>query len=321
MPLKVQLESYTLRVRRKYVAKEDQEDEMLGSIGATEHLDFYDFLTDFEDQSTRYCLDRTGQSLMRVSEFEAGGRQIHGQADAGSWGLTAELQDFETGDVAYTRTDRDAEVMRHFFLVDAPADTTRGILILQRLGGRGIKRHFCLALTKAFADWTENAFLLEVHRQVPGSVIDQLQRHGRIRKIELLTYEMPNELSEYERHIRGDSPEWEETRGTIRVEVSAKREKRFPWQPWMRSVMTGERTFHEIRENLEIPNDGQIKLEVDIGGKTRTIDLADPRNISPYIDITEDVEVVEGQPDMEDVHAAAIDLLASLIREVRAREP
>lgn len=318
MPQGVTLESYTLRVRQKYVQKEDQEYESLGAIGG--EFNFFGFLEAFlREFGGTNVVDEDRQSVLRIDDSTSARPQVHGEVIAGGWGVRAELRDYETGALAHTRSENEAQVVPHYFLVDAPDDTERGILLLQRLGRSGIKSHFCSAMKSAFTAWTNDRYLLEVFRQVPGSVFDRIQR-GEIKKVELLTYDMPNELSEVERAVRGDHPEWDEVRGTVSVELSAKRTKRFQWQPWMRSLMVGERTFHEIQEDLGIPDNSRIKLEVDYGGKTRKIDLAHPGKISPYIDITNDVEFVEGQPRIEDIHEAATELLGTLVRDVRARE-
>lgn len=318
MPRRVCLGSYTICAKEKYVSEEERSYEQLGEIG--DRYNFFDFLQDFvASLSPSYTVDEAHQNVLSVSQYHNDRPKVYGEATAGSWGVTAELRDYETGNLEHTRQETEAEVMPHYFIVNAPDETTRAIMLLQRLGRSGIKGHFCRAMDRAFSDWTDDNYLLEFRRQVPGSVLERI-REGDIKKVELITYDMPNELSDVERAVRGDHPEWDEVRGEVSVELSTQRAQHFRWQPWMTDVMVGERTFHEIQEDLGVPESKSIRLEVKYGGKTRTIDLANPADVNPFVDITDDVEMIGGQPRLEDVHEEAQDLLRTLVRDVRAEE-
>lgn len=311
---RISLGTYTVRVRRKWQREEDKTWESLGSVGDRD-VDLLDFFQEFCATLYRgYSVDAARESLLRIARHEIRQRTVSGLVESGPWGYAAEIVDRHTGRGVFDKTPDQAEMIPFFFLLSIPANSSRGILILQRHGRSGVKTHFCTALSRAFSQWCDG-YMLDFWRHVPGRVLDWLIR-GELRQLELITYQRSSDP--FDELGRDQTDEWEEIRGEVRTRTTAKRGRRFPMLDLFRDVVVGERTFHEVREELGI-EEGRVVMTVVYGSTERTIDLAEPMAISPYIDVTDEVEVTEGHPDPAALEAYARDLLDDLIEEVRGR--
>lgn len=316
---KISLGTYTVRVTEKgqHVPEgEDREYEEHGQIGG--RYDSLDFIPEFLQGLHRpyQHIDRQ-ESVFYVDDYRQDGRTIYGWLEAGKYGFAADLRDVNTEDLSYHRRPADVELIPHFFLIELPPDTERGIMILQRHGRRGVKTHFGYAMARAFSDWTNNGYMLEFGRQVPDQVIYELTE-GQFRKAELVTYDVPRDRNEYERQML-NAHEREETRGEVILALTAKRGERFILKDWMVDVLTRRRGFREIREWLDLAPRDSIRLTVDYGSGERTINLADPRAIRPYVEVPEaQVPVTDdGHPEREPMVDYAMGLRDDLAEEIR----
>lgn len=313
----VSLATYTVRVRRSHQREGEREWENLGSIGGPdEPADLLEFLRDFLGDSSDYEEDPNRQSLLVVDDYTISGRTAYGFVTAGPWGAAAEIVNHRTRQLTHTMSGDEAQLIPFFFLVDVAPDRRQGLLMLQRLGGRGIKTHLGPALSRAFRAW-KPGYLLELWKHVPGQILEELIRGG-MRQVEVISYDTPTDLADLHSALRDGTNEWPELQGEIKTQITAKRGKRFPLIDRFRDVITGARTFHEVREELGV-GDGRIRIVIDHQGKERTIDLADPGDISPFIDITDEVRLVDGHPDREEMIRYALELLPDLVAEVRGR--
>lgn len=316
---KISLGTYTVRATEKYQRIQEDEErdyEEHGYVGGT--YDTLDFVQEFLRtlHQPYQHLDRQ-ESVFYVDDSTQNGRTVYGWLQAGKYGFAADLRDVNTEALSYHRTPEDVELIPHFFLLDLPPDTERGILILQRHGRRGVKTHFGHALKRAFSEWTGNGYMLDFSRHVPDRVIHELTQ-GQFRKAELITYEVPRDRNAYERGMLNEH-ERQETRGKVTLSLSAKEGERFILKPWMRQLLTRQRGFREIRESLELNPGDRIQLTVDYGGGERTIDLADPRAIRPYVTVPEEKvpHNSDGHPQRAPLVDFAMGLCDDLAEEIR----
>jgi hypothetical protein len=312
---KITLGTYTLRVREKF-QREDVVYETHGFVGAS-----YDSLEFFRDALRNMYepyrhLPRI-ESQLYIDDVRTDNRTIYGWVMAGKYGFSSDLRDVNTESFSYHRTPDDVELIPHFFLIDVPRDSERAVVILQRHGRRGIKTHFGHAIERAFSDWTENSYMLEFTRHVPNRVIQELTG-GRFRKVDLITYDVPRDRNEFERLIL-DERERGETRGEVVFSLRARKGQRFAFKEWMRDILQHRRGFSEIREALNLEQGDRIQLTVDYGSGERTIDLSDPRDIRPYVEVPEDEVPLdeEGHPVRSAIVDFAMRLRDDLAEEIR----
>lgn len=316
---KISLGSYTFRVRRSGQTKGEEEWELLGSIGDN-NRDFLEFLRSFwTDRYEDHEEDETRQSLLVADEFSISDQTVWGFVRSGPWGASADIVNHRTRQLEHRMSPEEAPLMPFFFLFHVPPDTERGIMVLQRHGRRGIKTHLGRALERAFRDW-QGGYLLRTWQHVPGQVLDLLT-NGRMRDIELISYEIPTDLHEFDATLQDETAQWEENRGEIRTRVTAKRGMRWPIPEAFRDVIAGRRTFHEVEEELGVETD-RIQITIDYQGTERTIDLTNPQDISPYFDISDHVPLNEGHPDRDQLRDYVLnDVLPDLVEGVQARYP
>lgn len=325
MAKKISLGSYTFRVRNKGQENseniEDYQWEELRNIGSSNSY-FLDFLYEFfHTMSTEYMQDEVQETMLVIEEARINYENdvIYGVFNHGPWGSEATLTDHNSGEVSYEKSEEEATLRPFFFLIHVPRDTKRGILILQRHGRKGIKSHFGSALKKAFKAW-QSGYLLRFWHQVPGKLIEMLNE-GNMREVEIISYDVPSDLADFNSALKDQSSEWEESRGEVRTRVVAKRGERFRIPEIFRKVVAGEKTFHEVRQDLNLGDEDRIKIKIDHHGTKRVVDLRNPKDMSPYFDITDEITLVGGHPIPRELKNYILGgFLSGLVRDVRGKE-
>lgn len=174
----VSLASYTIRVR----AKRDTQFKHLGAFN--EHDSFFDFVRDFiSELEGRHAHDALSMSLQRARDVDSDVDTVWGVLEAGDYGYAAELVNVATMKSSYRRATDDAELLPFYFLLNAPADTDKALLIIQRYGNHGVLTEFTNALRVAF-EGRFGDYILDIRRHVPGTVIKALKR-GELKAIQL----------------------------------------------------------------------------------------------------------------------------------------
>lgn len=182
--------------------------------------------------------------VLEEAKIDRENNVIYGVFNHGSWGSEATLTDQNSGEVSYEKSEEEATPRPFFFLIHVPRDTKRGVLILQRHGRKGIESpHFGSSLKNAFRAW-QSGYLLRFWHQVPGKLIEILNG-GRMREVEVISYDVPSDLADFNSTLIDQSSEWEESRGEIRTRVVAKRGERFRIPEFFRKVVAEDR-FREL---------------------------------------------------------------------------
>lgn len=84
----------------------------------------------------------------------------------------------------------------------------------------------------------------------------------------------------------------------------------------IKNIRTGKVKLAEISKELGYLPD-EIQVSVDYLGKKRKIGIFNPQNITPYIDISTEIGILQnGHPKFEDINAYCIDLLDTILSEI-----
>ena len=84
----------------------------------------------------------------------------------------------------------------------------------------------------------------------------------------------------------------------------------------LREILLGRRRLAEVIDEGEGVVD-EMKITFQYNGQQRTVDLAHPERILPYIDVSDQVETgADGHPEFGSLHAAAQELLGDLLIEM-----
>lgn len=250
--------------------------------------------------------DEDFQRVIRVAQFDHNGRLIKGIFEAGEYGYTADLVDVKTGQVTYSRKTTDAELLPFYFRVWAPETGDRAILLLQRFRQFGVRSAFWFDFNDFFPYGEEIG--LELNPLVHSQLIEEVFKDATIRRLRFIKFSLPSDVTdrlfEYQQVHEED--------GHLEFVVAAKRRGRLPIVQAIKDFLNGEGQLSSIIELPDFDYD-TIKVELDVDGRTRTIDLAEPAGIRSYYDVTSDVSVdASGHPDFESIDVAAEELLLDL---------
>ena len=239
-------------------------------------------------------------------------RIFSGIVKTGEYGYETELLDSNSGQPTHRRSVSEAEMMPFYFLIFLPQNTDEGILILQRFKQYGIKT----ILEKDINDYISsqyNSLELQINPLVPSQLINEYLRNGRILKLRFIRFSFPPDIAD-----AYDTQDHLEEEGTTEYVISAKRRGSIPRRilEVILEVINGQRSSNEIIEIQDFRYD-KVKVEVELNGNRRTIDLSDTNKLRAYIDISQSVRLGnDGHPLFESINEKAQELLQDLRTQI-----
>jgi len=267
---------------------------------------------DFIDVLTRYLTNdqarhRKLSGLLKVFKFEnldASGRIVKGIVKTGEYGYESDLIDAQTGLDTHHRTSDEAELLPFYFLALIPSGSDEGILLLQRFKQFGITSIFREIVQRQFNKAFKN-HSIEINPLVPDQVLNRIIDESRIVKARFIKFRLPTDTAE--RLAAGHREDQFEVEYTIK----AKQKNHVPLTERIKASMRNETDSNILElENFEYDN---VKIEVEVGDKLRTIDLSDLSRVSPNFDITEQVIIgPNGHPTFQSIDQQASQLVGSL---------
>ena len=300
------LSSYTIRIEHK---PEDREQASkipyLTLDSFTNETDLFyvllDYLTTLKDKPIKNDYERT---VISVSNLTVKGRKISGVIQSGLYGVRSKLIDIDTNDIVHMRTVNQAEILPFFFLLDIPKDKNEGMLILQRIGAYGIKTILSQFLEKHFLT-NYSDFLLSFKPLVPDQVVKQILFDGRVKKIRFIKYAIPTD------GIDGFDEGHEEIPRNFEMSISA---SRLPVLNRFKALFNGSRKVNNLFEIQDYGFDyDTIKVEVEMGGSRRIVNLGNWEKVRNYVDISTQVKLGnDGYPMLESIEFIALELNQSL---------
>lgn len=299
----ISLASYTIRVkdgiRGRYMP--------LGNFD-TNGNDFIDFFREYlEHRENEFFLDSKLQRMMKcrnVTNFE---RKLNGIIEDGPYGSESILRNIDTKDVSYEKLSDDADMNPFYFIIDIPEHFDEAIILLQRFKGLGCKNTF----EKDIFDYFNSKFPhleLEMNRLIPKQFIKDQLVNNRIVKLRFIKYNIPSDISDIisnRGHIEEESH--------MELMLIAGQKQRLPLISNIVRFIDNE--IDDLSEIVEIPyfDIDNVKVEVDINGSIKTLDISNLKKIMPYFDVTNEVEILDnGHPSFESIDTVARSLLQDL---------
>ena len=131
-------------------------------------------------------------------------------------------------------------------------------------------------------------------------------------QLKFISYKIPSDvIDSYE-----DGGHVEEA-GTAELTIKARRRERIPLLALVRDVVNGNRRVNEMIELSGFDYDN-VKVEIELNGRQKIIDLSNPMNLRASYDITSDVVIGDdGHPVFESIDNIALDLLGDLRSTLR----
>ena len=277
---------------------------------STRHDLIASFTQYLQDRKADCSIDDRRQKLLRVLQYERQTWLVNGIVETGEYGYNADLIDVDTATVSYQRTGTDAEMMPFYFLAHLPSHLDEGVILLQRRSNFGIRTTFL----KDFAEYFEKSnqgVKVVVNPLVPPHLVNEYLQNGRLTKIRLIRYGLPSDLAD-----AYDAGGHVENEGTAEIVFLPRRGWGLPLMNRIRDVLAGKR---EIREMVELTDHkyDNVKVEIDVGGSKKTLDLSNVMKMRAYVDITSAVSIKDdGHPEFSSIDTEAQALLNSLLSEL-----
>lgn len=260
----------------------------------------------------------SSQRLLRATRVVSGNRSLSGVVETGEYGFESTLYDVDRDHISYQRSASDAELLPFFFIGRIPARRNEGVLLVERKGRIGIRG----TLLDDFKDYFKSRFRgldVEINPLVPQQILDHYLQEGKIKKVRLVRFAIPHDIAS-----AFDAGGHIEKSGSMELSVTAGRGGTFRILDNVRSVLEGASSVVNMFEIHDYEYD-TVKVEIDISGSRKTIDLSDVAKLRAYYDITSEVQIGEdGHPVFESISTIAsaymdglMDALGSVQIDVR----
>jgi hypothetical protein len=298
------LSSYTVRVKQLY----HDDYEILGNfLGGNDFLEVYRmFVEDRQDDPSH---DTRLGILLRATRMEHNDRTLSGIIETGEYGIETELVNVDTEKMTYRRQTRDAEMRPFYFRALLPTDRKEGIIILQRYKQFGIRG----AITRDLNMFVEELFpnlRIELNPLIPETMLRGYLQAGVLKKIRFIKFELPSDIIDAypEGHV--------EAGGYTELVVTAGKRSGLPLIDRILQIVDGRMELEELAELQDYDFDyDSVKVELDLGGSRRTIDLSDLSKLKAFYDVDNQLEIGEsGHPIYESIDAVSESLMNDLSR-------
>lgn len=308
--IKLEFYNFGIRTRRsqEYINldKLTQEDSFLDFF--SEYITFFDkqlFVNDKQKKSIQF-----EGSRVKVNSRK---RMISGIIESGDYGVESKIVNKDTQKQRFKKTVNDLDIKPFYFLIHVPENSTRGFLVLQRLGIYGINSvlasHFASFIKDKFAD-----YLIDFSPVVSKSLAKNFIEKGNIRELTLRRYNLPSDVVDKLGLI-----EYQEDILSIELKITAKAKHKIGINRRVKKFVGDPNTaFFDVPELKKMGFDGESesKVKISLGKNTRTIDLSDTGQIRPYYDIHDEVKIVGGHPEFESIDQIAKSYLNDLLDDM-----
>jgi len=301
MSKKIGLIPYALRLWNKEDSQYYVTNRLPNNTTLQDHICAY-----LTDRHTQKSVLNAIQSAIRVDQHRASGNSVEGVIKCGDYGFSADLENLHTGRQFHRGID-DCEYLPFFFRFLFKNGQNEAIVLLQRFGVHGIKT----ILENDCADFIEARVpdsRLSIH---PIVSVEYIRRYlgGGIKRIRYVKFSVPADVADdigVDDHI--------ENNASMELSIKAKKSRNLEIPDWMRA---GQISLSNAIEISGVQYD-DVKLEIDIDGIKKTVDLADLRKFNMSLDVTEDVQIGnDGHPTFEGMQQAADGVMDMIKRAIR----
>ncbi len=211
-----------------------------------------------------------------------------GRVKTGEYGIESELVNILTGET-YSRKSEEADMLPFGFCIAVPrGDITHAVIILQTMGVYGMKVSLQKHLQKCLTDLDPD-YKISFKAIAPKEYIDRYFYKGVLKKIRLIRYEIPQNISERMGINYGVKQTKEER--VIHKPLGFMERNKKKFQEWR----TGQRTYAQIIEMDGYEYD-DLKLEFSLEGTDKTFDLKNMDSLVVNEDVTKKVLQSGGNP-------------------------
>lgn len=207
---------------------------------------------------------------------------------SGYYGFPSDLIDRTTKQTVYRKTKDQADVKEFYVMVVIPKDSgeahaTRGLIYFQEIGVYGVKTITVNSMQEFFSKKLGLTFVTQ--NLAPDFYLDKLFASGIIKKIRLARNVSSADSADrlYGQHVG------REERAITPIQVTRELKQQ------LRHIAEGRYTFYTF-DDINYP---EVKMEVAIGDRTRTINLHGIEELSIEEALPDDLLLADGTISME----------------------
>jgi hypothetical protein len=299
----IALACYSIRIRQR-----NKKDAFLDCRNFDGKNNLKDFIDNLLTSWNTIVKNDESKQMFSVKTIDIDGKYTSGIIDTGEWGFESTLYDIDKNEVTHNRKNNEAEMLPFFYLYGFPEKKNKGFLLLERFGNLGIRKFLC---DKISAEFRKKFPGLEI--EFNAEIMEELAReyleNGRLIKIGFIKYDIPSDFADYVAEGASEEIAYSE------YSIHAKRSGSIPFKDDIKK-MFGKKT--DLKRTLEIKSFeyDTVKMNLEINGQKRTLNIDDLANIRSYINIDNDVRKMEnGHPE----YASILEIAKNLYEELDRR--
>lgn len=257
--------------------------------------------------------DSENSRQLRVSAVDTvGSRTRFVHVLSGEFGLAAEGRRRGDDSHSYDRTPDDVELVPQFLLLHVPRKSKRGILLVQRVGVRspysGFARYFNSKFRDEFGDYR-----LSFDRFVPGALLEELTE-GFVNGLTFRLHKLPKDLASIVSSF-GNPDQMHH----VHIEIRPVKGKHFtPSQSLAKLIGDPKKTHSGLSFPTVLGVPAKAGVLVEYNGRNRKVLLANPEDAAPYLDVTEELQTLDGShPAPTEIRTVMINHLKDICNDLQ----
>jgi hypothetical protein len=310
---KISLTPYTVRVTKKSPDKQVKHVK-LNSIAGKDLFVIIDEY--FKKIQAVASINEDTSKVIKLKTTETKERTTCGILETGEFGYETEIFDTKTNIVTHSRKSHEAELIPFYYLLNFPINKDEGIIILQRFKQFGIRNILLDDFTKHFNQVFDD-YHISINPLVAKEIVDRLFKEGKIMKIRFINFHLPKNIEEI--YLQEGDHKESKSPGYIEHVVSLRRGRSFSSKliaivrKNVSELINTSTKVSELSELQEIYNCDNIKLDVEVGGTRRVVNLDRITKLRHNEDISNRVSITAtGHPTFESINSIAAELLESI---------
>lgn len=283
---------------------------------------FNNYLTNidntFEDDTDRQKIlsasTFTRNDILEEMTDEVLYTRFTGTFESGEYGISSDIVDVESGTVVYHREPTEADVLPfHFTLAIPYEETNTFIIIFQNISSNGVKSVFYSSFKSYIRSIYNGPLKIDIGSLMPREYLNRILDQGTFNKVRLISHHFPQDISERFGLNRGANVVNE---GYIETQFIKGRSFAGTVGNIARSIINVFTTNGNITEIQELNgyDYDNIKIEVSIGGRSKTLNFNRMSNLNLTEDITDYLtDTDSGLPIPQEVYSALEEKLAEYL--------
>ncbi|MGU3282251.1 hypothetical protein [Methylobacterium mesophilicum] len=245
------------------------------------------------------------QKCISIEKIATNSNSIIGLCLIGEYGYGARLVDPKSGQTSYNMKKTEAPLEPFYFEFHIPPSTRKAMIICARHGQSGCKSMLTTFLREKFnAGYSE--YIMDVLPLMPRQAIDALIARGKLSSVRFIQEIIPQDIAD---KFNGDQKSQE---GELELVIRPKKTGLLKMQN-LRDVLSLKKQIKDLvqLDNFEPEN---IKLEVEIDGRKKTIDFGNLGHVRASFDVTHEITAGnDGYPTFASMNKSSENLIATLL--------